>query len=129
MQKGSVTYHFRDGDLSVGKGDESHRIRSKIGVCPQLNTSLQDDLTARETLRLFARLKGGIAKSSGQSTYEAIEAEVERRLVEVKFTSIGDGEKPVGTLSGGMKRKVLIAVALLGDPEVVFLDGKWKKEV
>ena len=65
--------------------------------------------------------------SSGQSKYEAIEAEVERRLADVKFTSIGDGEKPVGTLSGGMKRKVLIAVALLGDPEVVFLDGKWKK--
>lgn len=28
----------------------------------------------------------------------------------------------MGTFSGGMKRKVLIAVALLGDPEVVFLD-------
>jgi len=43
-------------------------------------------------------------------------------LSDVKFTSDEDADKPVGTFSGGMKRKVLIAIALLGDPEVVWLD-------
>ena len=123
LQKGSVTYHFRDGDCHLAGSKNSRKIRSKIGVCPQHNTSLQDDLTARETLRLFAHLKGGIAKERhDQSIAEAVEAEVNRRLADVKFTSTGDSEKPVGTYSGGMKRKVLIAMSLLGDPEVVFLD-------
>lgn len=126
LQRGSVSYHFRDGDYDLTSGKDIHKIRNKIGVCPQHNTSLQDDLTARETLRLFAHLKGGIAQdvSAGQSISDAVEAEVERRLADVKFTTVGDSEKPVGTFSGGMKRKVLIAMSLLGDPEVVFLDGK-----
>lgn len=63
----------------------------------------------------------------GQSIKEAVEAEVDRRLEDVQFTSDDDADKLVGTYSGGMKRKVLIAMALLGDPEVVFLDGKsWR---
>lgn len=132
LQRGSVSYHFRDGDYNLANSKDIHKIRNKIGVCPQHNTALQDDLTARETLRLFAHLKGGIAQAPQQSTSEAVEAEVERRLADVKFTSVGDSDKPVGTYSGGMKRKVLIAMALLGDPEVVFLDGKcsllgWRK--
>ena len=97
-------------------GDEL--IRTKIGVCPQHNDSLQDDLTCRETLKLFAKLKGGLSITEGQTPEEALSAEVERRLSDVKFTSDEDCDKPVGTFSGGMKRKVLIAVALLGDPEV-----------
>ena len=85
---------------------------------------LQDDMTARETLRLFAHLKGGVLKNTAdQSVEDAVEAEVDRRLAEVSFTSDEDADKLVGTFSGGMKRKILIAVALLGDPEVVFLDG------
>ena len=61
--------------------------------------------------------------SADQSVQDAVEAEVDRRLAEVSFTSDEDADKLVGTFSGGMKRKILIAVALLGDPEVVFLDG------
>lgn len=125
MQQGDVTYHFRDGTHSLAGRTSEHAIRNRIGVCPQHNSSLQDDLSARETLRLFAHLKGGIARVPGQSVFEAVEDEVDRRLIEVKFTTVGDSEKPVGTYSGGMKRKVLIAMALLGDPEVVFLDGTY----
>jgi ABC-type multidrug transport system ATPase subunit len=58
----------------------------------------------------------------GQTTEEAIEAEVERRLKDIEFTSKEDADKPVKTYSGGMKRKVSIAISLLGDPDVVFLD-------
>ena len=123
LQNGEVTYHFRDGDARLGEssaGDEM--IRPKIGVCPQHNESLQAALTCRETLALFGRLKGGFPIKDGQTFDQALSEEVERRLSDVKFTSDEDADKPVGTFSGGMKRKVLIAIALLGDPEVVWLD-------
>jgi ATP-binding cassette, subfamily A (ABC1), member 3 len=83
---------------------------------------LLGDLTARENLRLIAYLKGGIEIEPGQSTHEAVEAEVQRRLEEIRFTTEDDGDKPVDTYSGGMKRKVLIAMSLIGNPSVVFLD-------
>jgi len=124
MEAGDIRYQFRNGG-AVPLGDASANddlVREKIGVCPQSNDSLQEDLTARETLMLFARLKGRVAVGDGQSMADALKHEVECRLAEVKFTNEEDKDKPVGTFSGGMKRKVLIAVALLGDPEVVFLD-------
>lgn len=124
LQQGDVTYHFKEGDLKVGNATDESQIRTKIGVCPQHNTSLPEDLTCRETLRLFAYLKGGLPIQEGESIDEAVEKEVARRLEDVQFTSDEDADKQVSTFSGGMKRKVLIAVALLGDPEVVFLDGK-----
>ena len=47
---------------------------------------------------------------------------MQKRLDEINFTTEGDGDKRVDTYSGGMKRKVLIAMALIGSPSVVFLD-------
>lgn len=123
LQSGDVTYHTSEGVIPLDSAENAELIRKKIGICPQHNTTIQDDLTARETLRLFARLKGQIDMEGCSTVDEAVEAEVERRLEEVRFTSKEDADKPVGTFSGGMQRKVLIAMALLGDPEVVFLDG------
>mmetsp|Transcript_18650 Transcript_18650/g.44881 ORF Transcript_18650/g.44881 Transcript_18650/m.44881 type:complete len:1405 (-) Transcript_18650:72-4286(-) len=120
LQNGRIIYHFQEGDTYLGGEDKL--IKTRIGVCPQHNDSLQNDLTCRETLTLFARLKGGYSIMDGQTPDDAVAGEVERRLSDVKFTSDEDCDKPVGTFSGGMKRKVLIAVALLGDPEVVYLD-------
>jgi len=122
MQHGSITYKFRDGERRVGHADDEHIIRSRIGFCPQHNSSLPKDLTCRETLRLFAYLKGGTLIQDGESIGQAVENEVQHRLDDVKFTSEEDSDKLVSTYSGGMQRKVLIAMALLGDPEVVFLD-------
>jgi ABC-type multidrug transport system ATPase subunit len=73
-------------------------------------------------LRLFAHLKGRVEQEEGQSKEHAVEAEIQRRLDDIQFASAEDADKAVGTYSGGMKRKVSIALALLGDPEVVFLD-------
>ncbi|KAL7467007.1 hypothetical protein ACHAXS_007274, partial [Conticribra weissflogii] len=119
LQQGHVSYHFREKKICL---DDPETIRKSIGVCPQHNDSLQPDLTCRETLELFARLKGNVAISEGQTIDDAVSDEVDRRLHEVKFTSNDDVDKCVGEYSGGMKRKVLIALALLGDPEVIFLD-------
>ncbi|CAB9531154.1 Retinal-specific ATP-binding cassette transporter (Partial), partial [Seminavis robusta] len=123
VQDGTVTYHFSNGVAALDNPHHADVIRGNIGVCPQHNTSLQEDLTCRETLYLFAQLKGRIPKQSpDQPDEDAIRDEVERRLDDIAFTSAGDADKPVGTYSGGMKRKVSIALALLGSPEVVYLD-------
>lgn len=123
VQEGSITYNMKNGVAELDNPDHVGRIRSAIGVCPQHNDSLQDNLTCRETLRLFAQLKGRIPKrSKDQADEEAIEEEIDRRLEDIAFTSAGDADKEIGTYSGGMKRKVSIALALLGSPECVFLD-------
>lgn len=119
---GSVTYHLREGDASMSDVTDIERVRKHVGVCPQHNDSLHGEATCREMLHLFASLKGNIPTSPGQSKEEAIDAEVERRLKDIQFTSSEDADKPIDTYSGGMKRKVCIALAFLGDPEVCFLD-------
>ena len=96
MQAGDVRYQFRnDGAVILGDASaDDDLVREKIGVCPQSNDSLQDDLTARETLMLFARLKGRVAVRDGQSMMDALKNEVDCRLAEVKFTNEEDKDKP-----------------------------------
>ena len=119
---GSVTYHFRGGDASLADVEDIERVRKLVGVCPQHNDSLHGESTCREMLRLFAYLKGNIPQIPGQSKEDAVELDVERRLKEIQFASSEDADKPIDSYSGGMKRKVCIALAFLGDPEVCFLD-------
>lgn len=86
-------------------------LRKRLGYCPQFDAVL-DMLTAREHLTLFARIKG--IPEAIMSTY-----------VESMITRIGLSEyanKPCSTYSGGNKRKLSVGIALIGDPEIVFLD-------
>eukprot|EP00850_Spirogloea_muscicola_P008456 SM000045S16201 [mRNA] locus=s45:178603:184208:+ [translate_table: standard] len=87
------------------------RIRSKMGVCPQFDI-LWDSLSGREHLRLFALIKG---LPSSQLHFET-----EDLLSRVRLTEAAN--VPAGSYSGGMKRRLSVAVALIGDPEIVFLD-------
>jgi lipooligosaccharide transport system ATP-binding protein len=87
------------------------RIRARLGVCPQLD-NLDLDLTVRDNLTTFARYFG-ISR-----------AEARRRADELlEFVQLADraGSK-VEPLSGGMKRRLTIARALVNDPDVVLLD-------
>lgn len=85
-------------------------VRDLIGVCPQ-HDILWDELTARETLTMFARLKGLFSNTN---------AEVEKALAAVRLTTVGD--QFVSSYSGGMKRRLSVALATLGSPKAVFLD-------
>ena len=67
-----------------------------------------------EHLRLFAIVKGVPA--------HRVEAEVETRLKDVNLHAPAYLNIPVRAYSGGMKRRLSIAIALVGDPEVVTLD-------
>jgi ABC-type multidrug transport system ATPase subunit len=69
-------------------------------------------MTARETLRMFARIKAVPPAH--------LEAYIEQLLVRVGVRPHAD--RPCGTYSGGNKRKLSLAVALVGRPLVAFLD-------
>jgi ABC-type multidrug transport system ATPase subunit len=86
--------------------------RPLIGICPQFDTGLWDHLTGREHLQLFASIKGLPRK------VRSIEADL--LLEEVKLTEAGN--ITAGAYSGGMKRRLSVSLALLGDPKVVYLD-------
>jgi ABC-type multidrug transport system ATPase subunit len=91
--------------------DDIGEIRKFMGYCPQHNV-LWDELTAREHLTLFAILKH-VAK-------ESVEESVTQKLKEVELEDVGDC--PVFTYSGGMKRRLSVAIAGTGNPGVIFLD-------
>jgi ATP-binding cassette, subfamily A (ABC1), member 3 len=86
-------------------------IRHSLGVCPQHNI-LFDELTVKEHLELFALLK--------RIAPEKVSAEVEAIISEVGLVEKTDVYSHA--LSGGQKRKLHLAMALIGDSRIVFLD-------
>lgn len=85
--------------------------RKKIGICPQHDV-LFNDLTVEEHLRLFANFKG--------VNHDNIEKEIDNILSELELLNKRDDYS--SNLSGGQKRKLSIAIALIGNSEIVFLD-------
>eukprot|EP01059_Diplonema_ambulator_P030974 TRINITY_DN5539_c0_g1_i6.p1 TRINITY_DN5539_c0_g1~~TRINITY_DN5539_c0_g1_i6.p1 ORF type:complete len:1865 (+),score=612.43 TRINITY_DN5539_c0_g1_i6:40-5595(+) len=86
-------------------------IREDLGLCPQHNI-LWPDLTCREHLSFFAGLKG--------VPNEKLSGLVDQMLDLINLGSKKDAY--ARTLSGGQKRKLSVAIALIGGPRLVFLD-------
>ncbi|KAJ8764066.1 hypothetical protein K2173_004960 [Erythroxylum novogranatense] len=84
-----------------------------IGVCPQYDL-LWESLTGREHLLFYGRLKN--LKGS------ALNQAVEESLKSVNLFNGGVPDKQAGKYSGGMKRRLSVAIALIGDPRVVYMD-------
>jgi len=85
-------------------------IQKVLGVCPQFDI-LWDDLTVREHLLLYARIKG------------VKDAQLTVRRVAEAVKLDGDAYNTVASqLSGGMKRRLSLGIALVANPHVPFLD-------
>jgi ABC-2 type transport system ATP-binding protein len=87
---------------------ETKAVRAVIGVTGQF-AAVDELLTGRENLQLMADLK----------------RVADRRLVTgllERFDLAGAADKLVSTYSGGMRRKLDLAMTLVGDPQIIFLD-------
>ena len=103
-----------DGVLRILEMDprrDGPAIRARLGVCPQLD-NLDLELTVRENLTTYARFFGIPRKVA--------RARADELLDFVQLTERA-GSK-VEPLSGGMKRRLTIARALVNEPEIVLLD-------
>lgn len=86
-------------------------IGSLIGYCPQFD-ALLDNLTAREHLELYASIKG--------IPYNLREQLIKNKLQQLNLEQYE--HVLAGTYSGGNKRKLSVAIALLGNPPIILLD-------
>ncbi|XP_036383449.1 ATP-binding cassette sub-family A member 2 isoform X4 [Megalops cyprinoides] len=117
----TTTFKMLTGDVSTTGGEafigghsilrELLRVQQSIGYCPQFD-ALFEDLTAREHLELYTRLRGIPWKDE--------ERVVQWALEKLELSKYAD--KPAGTYSGGNKRKLSTAIALIGYPSLIFLD-------
>ncbi|MFE0575999.1 ATP-binding cassette domain-containing protein [Streptomyces albogriseolus] len=88
---------------------EAAAVRRRIGVTGQ-DTSIDGDLTGRENLRLFARL------------HRARDAAARADGLLDRFGLTEAADRPASAWSGGMRRRLDLAVSLVRRPEVLFLD-------
>jgi ABC-type multidrug transport system ATPase subunit len=121
----TTTMEILSGDIFPTKGGallggydimtEQLKVRRLIGYCPQFD-AIFGLLTAREHLEFYARIK-------------QVKEENLKEIVDgmIHYLSLEEhADRPAGTYSGGNKRKLSVAMALIGDPPIVFLDGKLK---
>ena len=96
----------------MGIHNNMDSIRNQLGICPQSNI-LIDRMTVKEHLHFFIRLKG-------IWNWTQANKQVHKMLVDTKL------EDKVNTLttqlSGGMKRRLSVGLALIGDTKVIILD-------
>jgi len=90
---------------------QAREARQRVGVVPQID-SLDPDFTVSENLLVFGRYFG------------LSDAHVKARIPELlAFANLaGRGDAKIQALSGGMKRRLTLARALVNDPELVILD-------
>ncbi len=91
--------------------EQATELRSRIGLAGQY-AAVDENLTGAENLTMVGRLYGmtrGAAKARGQELLE-------------EFDLVEAAGRPASTYSGGMRRRLDLAAALVAKPEVLFLD-------
>ena len=90
---------------------DGQQARARVGVVPQFD-NLDPDFTCAENLLVFGRYFG------------LRDADIKTRIPQLlDFAGLGSkADARIATLSGGMKRRLTLARALVNDPDIVFLD-------
>ncbi|XP_036901420.1 retinal-specific phospholipid-transporting ATPase ABCA4 isoform X3 [Sturnira hondurensis] len=117
----TTTFRMLTGDTTVTSGDATvagksiltniSEVHQNMGYCPQFD-AIDELLTGREHLYLYARLRG-------------VPAEEVERVANWSIQSLGlslYADRLASTYSGGNKRKLSTAIALIGCPPLVLLD-------
>ncbi|MBN1644405.1 MAG: ABC transporter ATP-binding protein [Dehalococcoidales bacterium] len=102
------------GDVTVGGYSlrkNPAAVRNLVGVCPQ-DLALYEELSALDNLIFFGQLEG---LSGREAKSQAIS-----HLSLMGLTERGKGK--ISKFSGGMKRRINLAIALMGNPKLLFLD-------
>lgn len=117
----TTTMKMITGHIEIGGGDvflsgwsvKTHRDKARrhLGYCPQFD-ALPDKLTVRDTLEYYARIRG----IEGSAVASTVDSMIQRMCLEAHQ------QRLCQHLSGGNKRKVSTAMALIGEPDVVLLD-------
>ncbi|KAF5273700.1 hypothetical protein FQA39_LY07390 [Lamprigera yunnana] len=115
------TFKMLTGDVKISEGDawvngfslksDMKKVHRLIGYCPQFD-ALLDDLTCKETIRIFALLRG----------FSVVDSEILPQTLSEEFDFVKHLNKPVKQLSGGNKRKLSTALAMIGNPSILYLD-------
>ncbi len=99
---------FLLGDTIVTDTD---MVKKKINVSPQ-ETAVAPNLTVRENLEFIARIYGAEKKQAKEVAQETME----------QFSLVDKAKSKAKTLSGGWQRRLSIAMALISEPKILFLD-------
>jgi ABC-2 type transport system ATP-binding protein len=102
------------GQINIGGHDlgrEAEAIRSIIGVCPQ-ELALYEDLSAMDNMVFFGRMAGMNGRDARAHA-----------MTNLELLGLADrASGKVAKFSGGMKRRINLAIALMGEPQLLFLD-------
>jgi ABC-2 type transport system ATP-binding protein len=103
------------GEISIGGHSlkkDVDEVRGMIGICPQ-ELALYADMSAFDNLMFFGRMAGLGSKEAR-----------EQAMANLELMGLQDRAKKgrVDKFSGGMKRRVNLAIALMGHPQMLFLD-------
>jgi len=110
----STLLHYDTGEVTIHGYDvakDADKVRTVIGLTGQ-SAAVDELLTGRENLIMMGRLY--------RLTKESATARAEELLQE--FDLVKAAERPVKTYSGGMRRRLDLAVSLIAAPPIIFLD-------
>lgn len=102
------------GDIKIFGHDvktESQTVRSLFGLTGQY-ASVDEDISARENFMIFSRLNGLSRQEAKVRTTELLE----------EFSLVNSADKAISNFSGGMRRRLDLAVSLITRPALIFLD-------
>jgi ABC-2 type transport system ATP-binding protein len=103
-----------DGEAKIAGFDvvkEADQVKSSIGLTGQF-AAVDEYLTAEENIRMIGRLYRMSTDAVNKRTAELLE----------QFDLVGAAKRPVKNYSGGMKRRVDLAMSLIANPPIIFLD-------